>query len=211
MKAKDVKNNIIQIKQALSTDTHLYGRLPDVEDRLDKIESKLNLTGTAGDVEIPCDVCGVSFKPKHSKYACDTCCPPPPESTKRERMRILPVAPDLPLNARVAKALGKEIVIVNDKWQIVEVKSFVGTGLESHAYDPIPDYSNDRDAAMGVLEEYCQEKRNFTIAYYPDYSKPFRVSVWGEIKCGEKTNLSEVNNNSLPQAICEVIVKHAEG
>ena len=46
---------------------------------------------------------------------------------------------DLPLHVRVAKALGKELVIHNDKPQIVQVEDFRELGLESHTYSAIPD------------------------------------------------------------------------
>ncbi len=113
------------------------------------------------------------------------------------------LTPDLPLHARVVKALGKELLYQGDingwRWRIVD-----GTVLGI----VIPDYPNDPVAAMGALEEYCDKKKNYSICYYPDFSKTLRISIW-DLGSG---GLSEINVNCpLPQAICEVIVKHAEG
>lgn len=109
--------------------------------------------------------------------------------------------PDLPLNAKVAKASGNEIRLIKGEWYYWNPHAH---GLA--CWRPIPDYPNDRNAAIGALEEYAEKhcsiyiiRRNRAgdcqIVLYPPMTSD---------------NAGWYDGLTLPQAICEAIVKHAE-
>ena len=97
--------------------------------------------------------------------------------------------PDLPLNVRVAKALGPD-------W------------LEL-PHDKYPNYDSDLTLAMGALEEYCEKHENLSYQIIRmGQNVPYHVEIavfdegWSE---------DNIWNNDLPTAICQAIVKHKEG
>jgi hypothetical protein len=91
--------------------------------------------------------------------------------------------PDIPLNVQVAKALGKEVTIVNGAWLY-------------KSWAPIPDYPHNLKATIKALEEYCDSIRMATILTYT--------------KNGWQVNMGDIiRNKSLPLAICHAIIKHA--
>ena len=101
--------------------------------------------------------------------------------------------PDLPLNVRVAKALGMN-----------PYPEYVGK-------PPLPAYDTDLTLAMGALEEYCGENEL-------TYVIEARVREWGyAVTFRERKSVrnlevvSKAIDTSLPTAICEAIVKHKEG
>jgi hypothetical protein len=109
----------------------------------------------------------------------DVNCPIHGKSTWKETV-------DLPLNVRVAKALGEN-----------PYPEYVGK-------PPLPDYAHDLTAAMGALEEYKRKFRpKVAIELLAYASTGMMWCVCVNIHC--------VEHKSLPQAICEAITKHAEG
>ena len=110
----------------------------------------------------------------------------------------------LPLRVRVAKALGYKVILrQNGEY------SMPRTSMEQEFVEYVPSYDTDLTLAMGALEEYCREIRNYQIVYYPDFDKAFQVSIWNLDEF--TSDLITIKNDSLLTAICLTIVKHSEG
>jgi hypothetical protein len=128
---------------------------------------------------------------------------------------LLKPTPD-PLHARVAKTNGKETLKVGGVWYTLKTP---GDGFEvvrifcRKEYVPILDYPNDLVAAMGALREYCKQKkyeRYGRMVYRPD-SEDYAVEILDNSHPYTEWGNLWVTADTLPQAICEAIVKHAEG
>ena len=98
--------------------------------------------------------------------------------------------PDLPLNVRVAKALGPD-------W------------LEL-PHDKYPNYDSDLTLAMGALEEYCEKEHIYTEISVFDKKDKYKYFC-GLYEYGNVEGLEMTTADHLPTAICEAIVKHKEG
>ena len=125
-----------------------------------------------------------------------------------------------PLNVRVAKALGKEIVLCGElgvplskpdpeaevHWRIVFNMSDPPKNSRwlpgGKRYDVIPSYDTDRDLAMGALEGYAKINSLFVEIQYHCHQECYIVKLAGKTTSSYK---------SLSTAICEAIVKHSEG
>lgn len=118
--------------------------------------------------------------------------------------------PALPLRAQVAKALGNNVHQegCTGNW-------FMGDRRTSSECPQIPPYDTDIAKAMGALEEYC-EKNGLglnAIEYFPhsgDKNHRWSVKV-GVAYNFELGGSNSTYANSLPEAICQAIVKHKEG
>jgi len=98
--------------------------------------------------------------------------------------------PALPLNVRVAKALGPD-------W------------LEL-PHDKYPNYDSDLTLAMGALEEYCEKEHIYTEISVFDKKDKYKYFC-GLYEYGNVEGLEMTTADHLPTAICEAIVKHKEG
>ncbi len=155
----------------------LNSRIEKLGKRIDNIWTHLNLTGAG---KRTCDECGGKFG--------HTC----------HHMGISKPTPDLPLNARVAKALGLKIKYHPLIGGVIDR----GFGVTP---DDIPDYDTDLPAAMGALEEYKKHTSGITIHLYQNNNL---YNYW--VVHIDTIDQVEGRNRSLPQAICEAIVKHSE-
>ena len=131
--------------------------------------------------------------------------------------------PAFPLNAKVAKVLGKA--------PYLHPHAF-GKGVNKTAWcmynDPeqdhpgnmilVPDYPNDLTAAMGALEEYCELTNSYTELTIHSGKTHGDKRYFCDINMREKPDPTNSDSGwmigsgtSLPQAICETIVAHSEG
>lgn len=110
-----------------------------------------------------------------------------------------------PLNVRVGRLLEYTMWTDPDgKWRYNPPNKFIPEGFE---YPFVPDFPNDLTAAMGALEEYCENnaciyiiRRNRPGWYIItiDPTQPLTGNTW-------------FKDGFLSTAICEAIVKHSEG
>ncbi len=204
----------------------------DILDRLDKIEQKPNLTETAGECTCHYDVDN-PIGTERSRIT-DKNCPIHGQRAAAQAIVkgiIAEAEADLPLNARVAKAVGKKVVptyVDNCGWRLQ---------IGDNTWCPIPDYSTDRDAAMGAGLKYMEiinKNRPVStlefrmgIDIYGDLSGTVRITQPDSLSPDNKSRYElvihfgkhgkeccEANGmlwaETLPQATCEAICKHAE-
>ena len=146
--------------------------IDEMQASLTKLRGKMRLMGTAGEC-----YCHHSLV----KSKCLLCDP----------------TPDLPLHAKVAKALGKELY--QDGME--EWREYCN---EEHIFGPlIPDYDTDLTAAMGALEGYG-------IWYSAQFWKDNGGCKNARITLEHSQNFRDCKIADFPQAICEAIVAHAE-
>jgi hypothetical protein len=133
------------------------------------------------------------------------------EELIKSREDALNRKPDLSLNVRVAKALGKEIY----QDGLEEWREYCN---EEHIFGPIiSDYPNDLVATMGALEEYCRKSNLVSEISMTPYGGEMDTAYWYIALTNlwaeghdELRGLKVPQGLSLPQAICEAIVAHAE-
>lgn len=167
---------------------------------------KLKIVETAGE-------CTCLHKPPKTYGDIDPFCPKhgvmckcQDKSTPLDVCPIHGYTPDLPLNARVAKALGLHVYRNKNfnNWFISPHKDTLGVSVESDCCQ----YDNDLVVAMGALEEYCR-KNCLIWALRPPVDDAQYWDIIDTRKDGTYTHIGS-DAQTAPQAICEAIVKHAE-
>ena len=198
-----------------------------VKKRFEKLEAKLQdhrhlegvVNGLKGESPDPESVC-INIVGYHKKCGkptmvgsnyCYHCWHIHGSQTKRKKY----LHSDLPLKARVAKALGKKPFFDYVDWCSIEKARRENLGAWCYATDKHPttlilDYPNDIKAAMEALKEYCE--RN-DLCYRITWSRQgtwisLKHVVWGQsIKKSMGQGILYVE--PLPEAISKAIA-HAE-
>lgn len=137
---------------------------------------------------------------------CDTVKNPEPKTATKPRINITVAEeklPDPPLRVWVAKALG--YLYFHAKGETWYMKSREDTDW---AHRIIPNYDTDIKLAMQALEEYATSQKTsyqiFRIPETPKYTERIDIHIG-------MLSIKNYRYDSLPEAICLAIVKHAEG
>ena len=153
--------------------------------------------------EPECKKCGSKIIKMNIGYACVNC-------EDLDQYGSLPPDPAPPLRVRVAICLEHTCwTDIDGKWRYSPKDRYILEGIE---YPLIPDYPNDRTAAMNALEEYCNQcdHTDFQIFWHKG---DFDVRIFGQ-RVEDYPGLARFfiyAGQSLPTAISLAIVKHSEG
>jgi len=117
--------------------------------------------------------------------------------------------PPMPDNAKVAKALGKEISFGKDRKWYMRIVYHGGKCFT----ELVPDYSGSDDLALGALKKYCERiGRKATIEYFYPVQSTLRLQSghqWA-IAFGPKDSPILAIKDSLAAAIVAAIIAHSE-